>query len=251
MIPAALRVTCAVCAAAAVLLAGSWSGGALRGANATPGRPARATDALSYGPRGEGGEIPVGDSLEVNGQPMQLSLFYTPDPPRQVVQFYAEAFRAREVMPLIAAEPELAHVSGFDPRDGLQRFISALPQPDGQTLVMVGVTDPRHPPRFAKAAAEAGLPVPREHRAYLGYRSGDQGAQAETGQYLSSLPAGEVLAFYRRELPARGFEERVQDGSPGLAVFAKRGSVLSVAAQSLDEEKGCAVFVNLTSGDAR
>lgn len=249
MISTALRVTCAVCAAAAVLLAGSWAGG-VHPASATPGRPARATDGLSYRRPAERGEIPVGDSLEVSGQPMQLSLFYTPDPPRQVVEFYAEAFRAREVMPLIAAEPERAHVSGFDPRDGLQRFISALSQPDGQTLVMVGVTDPRRPPRFAKAAAEAGLPVPREHRAYLGYRSSDQGAQAETGQYVSSLPAGEVLAFYRRELPARGFEERVRDGSPGLAVFAKRGSVLSVAAQSLDDEKGCAVFVNLSSGDA-
>ena len=192
--------------------------------------------------------IPVGSALEVNGQPMQLTLFYTPDPPRQVVQFYAEAFRARDVMPLIAAEEELAHVSGFDPRDGLQRFISALPQPDGQTLVLVGVTDPRHPPTFTKAASEAGLPVPLEHRAYLGYRSSDEGTRAETGQYVSPLPAGEVLAFYRRELAARGFEERVQDGSAGLAVFAKQGSMLSVAAQSLDEERGCAVLVNLTSG---
>ena len=243
----ALRLSGFLLAACAVLVAGAWAGGALAPAQAQGGRPSRATDALAYERHSEVGEIAVGDSLEVNGQPMQLSIFYSSDPPQQVVQFYADAFAARGVLPVVSADPQLAHVAGFDTRDGLERFISALPQPDGQTLVLVGITNPRRPPRFTRGADEAGVPVPKENRAYLGYRSNDEGAQAESGQYVSALSSAAVLAWYRRELPARGWAERTQDGSPALALFAKGGSILSVAVQALGD-KGSAVFINQTSG---
>ena len=246
----ALRLAVSFACAAAALLAGAWAGGALSPARASAGRTARATDELSYERRSEVGEIPVGDSLEVNGQPMQLSIFYTSDAPQRVVAFYADAFRARGVMPILSANPEIARVSGFDPRDGLQRFINALGQPDGQTLVVVGVTNPRRPPRFSEGAQEAGFPVPAENRGYLGYKSSDASAEAESGQYVSSLAPAEVLAFYRRELPARGWTERPQEGSASFAAFAKAGSLLSVGVQALGEKGGAAVFVNQTSGGA-
>jgi hypothetical protein len=231
-------------AACAVLWGGALAGGAAR---AGKGRTPRATDDLAY-QRSEINEIPVGDSLEVNGQPMQLSIFYTSDAPPRVVEFYAQAFEARGVLPIISADPHLASVAGFDTKDGLQRFISALPQPDGQTLVLVGVTNPRRPPRFTKGADESGIPLPAENRAYLGYKSSDEGAQAETGQFVSPLSPAAVLAWYRRELPARGWAERAADGSPSLGVFAKQGAVLSVAVQALSDQAGSAVFVNQTSG---
>ena len=246
MILHGLRICLSLLGACAALWAGAWAGGALKPARAEAGRPPRATEDLRYG---ETGEIAVGDSLEVNGQPMQLSVFYTPDSPRTVALFYAQAFDARGVAPVVSGDPQLAHVSGFDPKDGLQRFISALPQPGGQTLVMVGVTNPRRPPRFTRGAQEAGFPVPAENRAYLGYRSSDSGAQAESGQFVSSLAPAGVLAFYREALPARGWIERKDDGSASLLVFARKGAILSVAVQALDEKRGAAVFVNLTSGE--
>jgi len=240
----ALRLVFFLACAFAALFAGAWAGGA----RADAGRPSRATDELAYQRKSEVGEVAVGDSLEVNGQPMQLSVFYTSDAPERVVRFYGEAFQARGVMPIVSAEPGVAHVAGFDPKDGLERFISAVPEPSGMTLVIAGVTDPRRPPRFSRGAEAAGFPVPAENRAYLGYRSNDAGAQAESGQYVSSLAPAEVVAFYRRELTARGWTAK--DGSPGLAVFAREGSLLSVAVQALDEKKGAAVFVNQTSGGA-
>lgn len=242
----ALRFTAFLAAAVAVLLAGAWAGGALQPARAQAGRASRATDDLAY-QRSEVGEIAVGDALEVNGQPMQLSIFYTSDKPERVIEFYAQAFEARGVLPLVSAEPRLPYVAGFDPKDGLQRFISALPQPDGQTLVLIGITNPRRPPRLTRGPEEAGFPIPAENRGYLGYRSSDEGAQAESGQFVSSLGPPDVLAWYRRELPARGWSERVKDGSPAMGVFEKSGAILSVAVQALSE-KGSAVFVNQTSG---
>jgi hypothetical protein len=251
MLRSALRLVVFLALACAALVGGAGAGGALRPARAEAGRPSRATDDLGYGRHSEVGEISVGDSLEVNGQPMQISIFYTSDAPGRVAQFYAEAFAARGVLPILSADPGYQHVAGFDPRDGLERFITALAQPDGQTLVLIGITNPRRPPRFTRGAEGAGFPVPRENRAFLGYRSSDAGAQAESGQYVSSLPAAEVLAFYRRELPARGWSERPADGSPALAVFARGGSTLSVAVQALEEKAGSAVFVNVTSGGAQ
>jgi len=82
-----------LCAALAVVFAlgslaiGVSAGGAFPRAEAEPGPPARLRVASEY-PRGAGGEIRIGDSLVVNGQPMQLSVFYTADPPARVIEFY-------------------------------------------------------------------------------------------------------------------------------------------------------------------
>lgn len=260
-----LRLALSLTLAALVLCAGALAGGAFRPAQAASAPAAKASEGVE-GYAGASGEIAVGDALEVNGQPMQLSVFYTSDAPQQVALFYARAFQARGVLPIVSAEPQLAHVSGFDQRDGLQRFITAVPQPGGDTLVLVGVTNPRRPPRFTHGAGEAGFPVPPENRAFLGYRSTDAGAKAESGQFVSSLSPAGVLAFYRKELAGRGYSERKEDGSSSLAVFARGGSILSVALQALggagtgcdkgsaacaDGRTGTAVFVNVTSGGPR
>jgi len=234
------------CAFACVaLVGGSWSGDAFAGA-AAAASPVRQRPA--YGGAIPGGEIPIGDALEVNGQPMQLSIFYTADPPTDVIRFYALAFQARGVLPVLSGGPGLAAVSVLDPKTGLQHFVSAIPQPGAQTLVLVGVTNPRRPPRFTRGAQEAGFPVPIENRAFLGYRAADAATESETAQFISSLPPADVLAFYRSALAAQGWEERGGESTPALAVFGREGAALSVAVQALGPEAGAAVFVNRTSG---
>src|SRR5437763_13082448 len=126
---------------------------------------------------------------------MQLSIFFTGDEPRRVVAFYAEAFRARGLTPVLTE----VHVSAFDPKDGWQRFITAIPQGDGQTMVMVGATNPRRPPHYLSGATAAGFPIPPENRGFLGYTSEDLGSKAETAQLMSSLSPAEVVAFYRKQ----------------------------------------------------
>ena len=243
----ALRMLASLSVAAAALFAGAWAGGARGGARAASAPSPRAEVGPAYAQR-QGGEIPVGDSLEVSGQPMQLSIFYTADAPAQVVLFYARAFQARGVMPVLSNEAGLSHVPGFDRKDGLQHFITAIPQPSGQTLVMLGVTNPRRPPRLAHGAQDAGFPVPDESRAYLGYRSSDASGNAESAQFVSSLSPAAVLAFYRHQLIPRGWPERT--GSAALGVFVREEGVLSVAVQALGDKDGAAVFVNRTDGGA-
>jgi len=235
-----LRLLGSFALVAAVLLGGAWMGGAFAESAGSAPRPRLAE------PRREG-EIPVGDALEVSGQPMQLSLFYTADPPRRVALFYADAFRARGLLPVLAADEGLAHVSAFDPATGRQRFISAIPQPDGQTLVLVGTADPRHPPRFMSGPEGASFPVPPAHRAFIGFRSTDGGARAESAQFVSALGPGEVAGFYRRSLAGEGFSER-PDSSASLLSFARPGATVSVALQKLEEQQGAAVFVTRIEG---
>jgi hypothetical protein len=227
----------------AVLFAGGWAGSA----GAAAGPPARA------GPvRAEtGASIAIGDALEVSGQPLHVSVFYTGDAPEEVTLFYAHAFAARGVLPVLSAEKGLAHVSAFDRRDGLQRFVTALSQPSGETLVLTGIANPRRPPRFTRSAEGAGFPLPSGHRAYLGYRSSDASGAAESGQFLSALPPSEVLSFYGRELAARGWSQRSAGRGSSIVTFARGAEILSVATQALDARSGSAVFVNRTDGASR
>jgi hypothetical protein len=231
-----LRLCLALAGAGCALCGGAYAGGAFRVEPAV--RAAAAYD------RASGGEIAVGDALVVNGQPMQLSLFYTADDPARVIAFYTAAFLDRGLLPVTAA----GHVSVFDPHDGLQRFVSALPQPGSQTLVLLGITNPRKAPKLLDGAASAGFPVPPGSRAYLGYRSEDAGARAESGQFVTRKSAAGVAAYYRKELSALGFREG--NSTPALLSFSKPGATLAIGIQALEEESGAAVFVNRLEGEA-
>lgn len=238
----ALRLLLALAAAATTLLLGASAGGAFD-RSVKPAAPA-----ASY-PRAAG-EIPIGDALEVSGQPMRLSVFHTADLPSRVVRFYADAFRARGLIPILSGEDAPAHVSAFDPGDGLQRFVSALSQGDGNTLVMTGTVDPRRPAMLLPGADGVSFPVPSERRALLGFRSRDGEARAESARFLSSLSVGEVSRFYRQALGREGYVE-VAGGGEGFLSFQKPGASLSVALQKLAAQSGSAVFVTRIDGDAR
>jgi hypothetical protein len=250
MLARALKVLSALLGAAAVLAAGAWAGGAFSRAQAAPGKPPRATDPLQYA-RATDGEVPIGDGLVVNGQPMQLSLFVTEDPPPRVVEYYRSAFAARRLLPIAHAGDQVGHVSVFDPEDGLQRFITAVPQPDGQTMVIVGVTNPRKAPRFTRAAAKMPFPVPDEQRGFLGYEAVDGAMRSQNGQFACSLSAPAVLAWYHQILAAQGYQHNPRESSEALGVFIKAGSSVTVAVQALEEKKGAMVFVNRIEGGDR
>ena len=241
------RALVAVLGSALVLGFGAWAGGAFPRAEAAPGRTSRATDGQGY-PGGREGEIPIGDALVVNGQPMQLSLFVTEDPPQRVIEYYRAAFEKRGLIPIAHAEESLGHVSVFDPEDGFQRFITAVPQPDGQTMVLVGITNPRKAPRFTRAAASMPFPVPAEQRGFLGYEAKDGATRSHNGQFASPLTAPASLAFYRKALAAQGYVENVRESSESVAVFGKPGVTITVAAQALDDKRGSMVFVSRIEG---
>jgi hypothetical protein len=250
-----LKATVGAVSALLVLAAGAWAGGAFsRAEAAATSRPVRGSQPQQYPTRASDGEIPVGDSLLVNGQPMQLSIFVTADSPARVTEFYRQAFMNRGLLPIANADLEMGHVSVFDPEDGLQRFITAVSQPDGQTMVMLGVTNPRRAPRFTRGAKSMPFPVPEEQRGFLGYQSQDGSARAQNGQFASSLSVPAVLEWYRRALTAQGYSTNQRESSDSVAVFDKAasagapGSSLTVAAQALADKSGSMVFVNRVEG---
>jgi hypothetical protein len=241
-----LRTAIALLATGAVLLTGAWAGGTCAPARAGPGRPPRASLPEALSSARESAEIPVADALVVNGQPMQLSVLYTADRPEQVAGFYAAAFRARGLLPIANGDARLGHVSVFDPADGLQRSVTALLEPSGHTLVLLGVSDPRHIGRLVSRASSAPYPVPEEHRAFLASASEDGTVRAYSGQFVSSRTTGQVADFYRERLGASGYTERSDQSGGGFLVFVKAGSTVSIALQPLEEHGGSAAFVNQT-----
>jgi hypothetical protein len=206
----------------------------------------RTTDALAG--RGDSTAIPVADSLVVNGQPMQLSVSFAGESPAAVAELYSAAFRARGLLPIAAADARVAHVSSFDPEDGLQRSVTAIREGSGHTLILMGVTDPRHPPKVVTDAREVPFPVPESHRAFLGHSALDGHSRADTGQFVTALSPAEVAAFYRARLPSQGYSEQADHSTDALLVFGKNGGSVSVAVQALGAHSGAAVFVNRTEG---
>jgi len=246
--PRLVRVAIAAIATGAVLLTGAWAGGSCAPARAEPATVRRAGIVGALAGHRESAEIPVADALVVDGQPMQLSVSFSGDSPAAVAELYATAFRARGLLPIGAADDRVAHVSSFDPQDGLQRSVTAIRERTGHTLVLLGVTDPRHPPRLGAGGPAASFPVPEDHRALLAHSAHDGKSQANSGQYVTALPAAEVAAFYRARLRSEGYAEQVEQSSDTLLLFAREGSSVSVAIQALDARAGAAVFVTQTEG---
>ena len=246
MIARCARVALSFSGAVGVLVAGASMDGAVHDARANAGARARMDIADASPRRATPGEIRIGDALAVNGQPMQLSAFTTADRPEQVVEFYAEAFRRRGLIPIAAAQEQVGHVSVFDPADGLQRFVTVIPERSGQSLVLLGSTDPRG---FAvlRSTSAPSYPVPEQRRAFVGYESEDGQVRGQSGQFVSTLSPAEVARFYRAQLARRGFVER-PESAPGLLAFVNGREQISVAMQSLEEERGAAVFVTRLEG---
>ncbi len=266
------RGTLGALGGAGVLALGAWLGGGLGPAQATSSGAAhamRATSADSRAypnkskrpPLAPGGqraaadpqanpesEIPLGDALSVNGQPMQLSMFTTRDTPEQVISFYQDAFLARGLVPVAHATPRAGHISTFSSTDGMQRFVNALPQGDGETMVTVGITDPRRAPTMINSAKDAPFPVPPENRGFLSYASEDSGIRAQSGQYTTAQKADDVLAYYRKELLPVGFHEQPGGGTAMTTFQHPNGTSISVAIQALEKKGGAVVFVNRVEG---
>jgi hypothetical protein len=240
--PRPVRTAVAIAATAAVLLSGLWAGGSCTAARADTAAPDRVRGAEPVGGQ-LSSEIPIGESLVVSGQPMRLSVSYTTDSPASVAELYSGAFRARGLLPIAAADGRFAHVSSFDPEDGFQRSVTAVRESSGQTLVLLGVTDPRHAPMLATDAREVPFPVPENHRALLGHSSHDGQSRANSAQYVTALGPAEVAAFYRARFGTQGYVERLDHSSDGLLLFAKDGASVSVAVQALAAHSGAAVFV--------
>jgi hypothetical protein len=241
---ASLRVLCSVSLTVTALVAGARAGRARAQRGIAPPRPAGSYPAA-------GDAIRIGESVEVGGQPMQLSLFSTPDPPARVARFYADAFRARSLVPILAVESNLAHVAAFDPADAVQRFVSAVTQRGGGTLVISGSISTRRPASLVSAAENASFPVPSGRRGFLAFRSVDASSTAESGQFVTALSPGEVAAFYRSSLHADRYSEVSGGAGEGMLTFTKGGSTISVAVQGLGEASGAAVFVTRSEVVAR
>ncbi len=149
---------------------------------------------------------------------------FTAAPVEAALDFFRKALAASGWLPLSAADAAADWPNaGFDDkitngarvyfsyanRDGGTRqppiMLSLRHRDDGRTSVEIRVAPFALPQNLALARESAGLPVP-DHTPSSG-SSGDSDSVRRTAQGMSVADIPAVLAFYRRELAARGWKE--------------------------------------------
>lgn len=230
---------------AAVLGLGLWIGApeaeaAGSGSQVRLGPPVRAAD--------EAVAIPLGESMELFGQPSQLSLFWTVDSPEEVARLYTDTWKAAGFEPHLTRLDRATHVSAIDPETGLMRAVTILAQAE-ETLVLPAITDVRVMPDLTSQRAP--VPVPENARAYMGHSADDTSQLTFTGSYLVPLRPEQVLRFYERELAGEGYERREgfgkgAKGAKGVEYVRGPEQITIVASITDEKAEDAGSFVVLT-----
>jgi hypothetical protein len=154
------------------------------------------------------GEVPLGESMELWGQPTRLSTFWTPDPVVEVVRIYVEAWQKSGLDPQVREIDKVTAVHALESETGLMRSVTVIDLGE-ERLVVPNVSDVRTIPDLGPRHAP--VPIPENATAYLGQVADDTTSLTFSANYLVPLEPDRLLAFYKRELEPDGYE--VQQGA--------------------------------------
>jgi hypothetical protein len=149
------------------------------------------------------GEIPLGEAMELWGQPSRLNLFFTNDSTDEVIRTYADAWRAAGFDPKINRQDRVSNVSMVEKSSGLMRTVSVIDD-QNQRMVIPGLTDVRIAPELTPRHAP--VPVPDNVHEYLAHTDDDGSSVSYSGSYLVPLHPSEVAEFYRTEMKKLGYK---------------------------------------------
>lgn len=191
-------------------------------------------------------EVPLGEGLNIWGNPAQLSLFWTGDSPEQVIRTYFEAWKDAGFDPQINELDQVSNVWFVDPSTGLMRSVTVLRQGE-DTLVLPGVSDARFMPD--PTARNAPVPVPENATAYLAHAADDTHSLSYSASFVVPISPARSLEFYKVELGKLGydFSESLSKTSKAMHGEFRRGPELVTVAASQsqpDDEKTSFVYVS-------
>lgn len=231
-------------AAAGVLAAGLVVGAPATEAN-TPAGQVRL--GVVNRPVEGGGEVPLGDGLEIWGQPVQLSLFWTPDETDTVTTSYLDAW---ESAGLVTSEKRMGNVSivsALDESTGLMRSVTVLEHESGERLVLPGITDIRSMPDPTPTGAP--VPVPDNAKAYMAHVADDVVALTYSGSFIVPMAPSRIVRFYEVELGKAGYvpSPRMSAGARSdVAEWTRGPESITVAASALEKQDAASSFVVVT-----
>lgn len=220
-LPGWLANVAGVGVAGAVVVGGLFLGAPDVAANG-PSNPLRLSAPRSTGH--SQGEVPVGETLELWGQPSRLNMFWTSDTTDQIVRTYVDAWKAAGFEPRINKIDLVTHVAIVEASTGLMRSVTILEAGDQRT-VLPGLTDIRVAPDLTTARAP--VPIPSDASGYLAHVADDTNSVSYSASYAApQLPSG-IADYYRAEMTKLGYTERtnpdVRRIKNGVAVEFERG----------------------------
>jgi len=179
--------------------------------------------------------IPMG-RLEANGNPMEMGFFETPNPPGEVLEFYARDFRRRGRR--VTHQPDGAGggvVNYYDEMRGALVSVTAIGmggQPP-RTLVFPSIVDT---PQGIHLQPHAPAAIPRPPGALTVLRVDDRNTGPSEGSMTLTEVAhgapGTLAAFYREAFSERGYAQtqaRTGANDVELLTFERSGERLSVS----------------------
>lgn len=231
-------------AAAAVLAVGLVAGAPATEANAPAGQVRLG---VVDRPVEGGGEVSLGDGLEIWGQPSQLSLFWTPDEVDTVTTSYLNAWDSAGLITNERRMGNVSIVSGLEESTGLMRTVTVLEHEGGERLVLPGITDIRSMPDPTPSGAP--VPVPDNAKAYMAHVADDVVALTYSGNFLVPMAPSRLVRFYEVELGKLGYQPspRMSSGAGSdVAEWTRGPETITVAANALDKKDPSSSFVVVT-----
>jgi hypothetical protein len=170
------------------------------------------------------GEVPIGDMLEMWGQPSQLNMFWTNDSADEVARTYSDAWKAAGFEPRTQRIDRVVNVSFVETTTGLMRTVTIMEAGD-QRVVLPGLTDIRVAPDTTPDRSP--VPVPEGASGFVAHTADDSGSVAYNASYAAPIASDTIIAFYRAEMTRLGYTERanpeVRKVPAGAAIEFERG----------------------------
>jgi hypothetical protein len=172
----------------------------------TPSQPMQL--ASPSGTAREDSEVSLGDSMVLNGQATQLSMFWTSDDVETVLKTYAEVWKD-QTKPVVHRRGPITSLSVLDATGQTMR--SVMIQDNGDLrLVVPSMTDVRTSPSAGPESSP--VPVPENARAYMSQTADDATSLNHHSSYFAPMAAETALEFYTQELGRLGYQVAPKGG---------------------------------------
>jgi hypothetical protein len=173
----------------------------------------------------------LGDGARIGGASVRMAGLFVPQPLDTVRDFYLRALAKRGLGAIPSSlNNDVATLAFRDPADGFMRSLTLVRQ-QGGTAVLAAVGDPARILDSHARSLPADWPMPPVVGEPVDMEFTDGPMVQRTRHASLSVPAKQVIEFYKRELPAKGWNEQPgpRDGKL-MAGFVKGSERCSITA---------------------
>lgn len=186
---------------------------------------------------------PMGEQTLINGARMAIASLIVEDPPRMVGNYYMDAIQRDGHFPITGDVPDVPGMTyiSFRPEGSHNlKTITLVPHGSG-TVILASVGNPED--MLQSPSMPDDIPLPPKVELPSAIQQLEPGQASRSASFVvHESTVEQVRAFYRQELPRRGFVV-VPDAEalPGVETWQKRNTLLAISVQPHTEPSSVAV----------